>query len=141
MYILSWYITIFLCHLPSLFDMALAVFMLYGILVSLSNPIRVFIIVTSSNLPSIGIWWYATFKSTLTKLSFLLRSVSSVPHLVLDMKLSRRYSLFLFPTYAEAFIWLFLPIYCHKVKHVWEGCVPLIFIVLQLLVVINVSVI
>ena len=47
--------------------MVLAVLIPYGIFFHFSDPIGVFIVVTSLKLLSIDIWWYAIFKSIFVK--------------------------------------------------------------------------
>ena len=47
--------------------MTLDVFIPHGILFHFSSPIGVFIVVTSLKLLSMGIWWYAVFKSIFVK--------------------------------------------------------------------------
>ena len=50
-----------------IWNMALAIFIPYGILLYFSKLIGIFIIITSLKLSSISIWWYAIFKSIFVK--------------------------------------------------------------------------
>lgn len=59
---------------------------------NLSKLISIFIVVTSWNLSSIGIWWYVfTFNKKKEK-----EKRSPISYLILDMNLSKLYGLYLF---------------------------------------------